>query len=151
MGARSSFSCWYCGRTMKLTISTAEIKNGWSYNSTPSKCLIPSPTMLLVLPPLKLRLKAPQNDRGRKWFRIIHFRFSGRIYACSYVTYVMHFAAFRGMEFFSSGSDKTWHKRTQNFEEIRDSRDWHYMGVYMQMDIRDIHHTALCVLDNSFI
>lgn len=50
-------------------------------------------------------------------------------------TYVMNFAAFRGMEFFSSGCDETWHNRTQNFEEIRDSRDWHYMDVYMQMDI----------------
>jgi hypothetical protein len=47
----------------------------------------------------------------------------------------MHFAAFRGMEFFSSGSDETWHNRTQNFEEIRVSRDWHDMDVYMQMDI----------------
>jgi hypothetical protein len=47
----------------------------------------------------------------------------------------MHFAAFRGMEFFSSSSDEIWHKRTQNFEGIRDSRDWHCMGVYMQMDI----------------
>lgn len=76
------------------------------------------------------------------------FRTYLRMFVC-YVCYA--FAAFRCVEFFSSGSDKTWHKRTQNFEEIRDSRDWHYMGVYMQMDIRDIYHTALCVLGNSFI
>lgn len=35
--------------------------------------------MLVVLPLLKLRLKVSQYDRGRKWFRIIHFRFSGCI------------------------------------------------------------------------
>jgi hypothetical protein len=50
----------------------------------------------------------------------MYFAYVGTLY-----TYVMLFATFRGMEFFSSGSDETWHNRTQNFEEIRDSRDWH--------------------------